>query len=131
MQYMDVREIRLANLRRLLNDRFNNVVAEFARAIDKDPNQARFILNPTKPGGRWLGERLARTIEKRLNLTPGSLDQNHGGETVIGEMTREEAALLDNYRNMKPEDQKTFAALGVSLAAAKYDLKMKKGNSGD
>lgn len=76
---METREIRLKNLLGLLGERFGGVVAEFARAIGKDPNQARFILNPQKAGGRWVGERLAREIEEKLALGRGWLDEDHGG----------------------------------------------------
>lgn len=72
----DLKKIRLENLHRLLNQRFKGVKAEFARAIGKDKNQARFILNPEKPGGRWLGERQAREIEEKLQLPRAWLDSD-------------------------------------------------------
>lgn len=71
---MDTREVRLANLQALVATRFGNSVAAFARAIERDYNQTRVLLNPTGPGGRWLGERLARQIEDKLELDPLSLD---------------------------------------------------------
>lgn len=80
IQAMDVKNIRLANLHRLLASRFNGVIARFAEGIGKDANQARFILYPEKPGGRWLGERLARQIERKLGLPDGYLDSIHNQE---------------------------------------------------
>ena len=71
---MDVSEQRLENVKLILATRFGGTIAKLAAAIGRDANQTRFILNPNKPGGRNIGEKLARTIEARLGLDPFTLD---------------------------------------------------------
>lgn len=105
---MELQEIRLQNLRRLVAIRFNGVVAQFARAIGKDRNQARFILHPEKPGGRWLGEKQAREIEATLGLPRLSLDFLDGdlsspslpdsSDNDAKELSAEDATLLDDVK---------------------------------
>lgn len=75
---MDVREIRLERLRKILAEKCGGVIAELARRIDKSAPQVRVMLNPEKPGGRWIGEKIARAIEHRLSLPRGWLDQEEG-----------------------------------------------------
>jgi phage repressor protein C with HTH and peptisase S24 domain len=70
------REIRLANVKRLIEARFDGVDADFARAIEKSPAQVWQFLN----GERNIGERLARQIEARLQLPTGALDLPGAGD---------------------------------------------------
>lgn len=67
---------RLANLRDVWQSRFGGNINALARAIEKDRNQVRVTLHPDKPGGRWIGEELAREIEAALKLPHLSLDSD-------------------------------------------------------
>lgn len=40
----------------------------------KDRNYIRFLLNPEKPGGRWMGESLASELEGAFGIPAGALD---------------------------------------------------------
>jgi phage repressor protein C with HTH and peptisase S24 domain len=68
---METNKVRLANVRAIIKDRFNDTVADFARAVDKDDAQVWAWLN----GVRNIGERLARNIEEKLGPAHGALDQ--------------------------------------------------------
>lgn len=70
---------RLANLRWLLQNRFEGVIAALARAIGRSANQTRLLINPDAEGGRKMGEKLARSIEQDLGLPPRWLDEKHEG----------------------------------------------------
>ena len=78
LRAMTIGAIRHQNLCWLLKHRFGGVQARLADAIGRNPNQARFLLNPEGPGGRWMGEKVARDIEKRLGLDPNSMDLPNG-----------------------------------------------------
>ena len=93
---MTTQQTRRRNLTYILNRDFAGVVARFARAVDKSANHMRVILNPDKPGGRSIGESLARQLEQRLGL-PGNvldiedenlyhshIDQRHQAEIAPG-----------------------------------------------
>ncbi|WP_148716463.1 S24 family peptidase [Chitinolyticbacter meiyuanensis] len=71
---MQIQQIRHANLVKLLNERFDGVIAQLAKASGKDRNYVRFLIYPEKPGGRAMGEKLAREIETALGLPSGWLD---------------------------------------------------------
>lgn len=71
---MSIQETRLRNLTYILDHDFGGVVARFARAVDKSANHMRVVLNPDKPGGRSIGEALARQLEDRLGLPGNVLD---------------------------------------------------------
>jgi hypothetical protein len=72
---METQDIRLARFRLLWERDYGKNIAALARAIKKDKNQVRFYLNPEKPGGRWMGEDMAREIEITLNLGTGWMDR--------------------------------------------------------
>lgn len=71
---MDIQRIRLRNLTFILERNFGGVIARLARAVDKSPNHMRVIFHPEKPGGRSIGEHLARQLEERLGLPRSVLD---------------------------------------------------------
>lgn len=86
---MDDAQIRRANLASIVETRFNGVLAECARAIGRDDAQLWTIMN----GGRNIGERLARDIEKKLGLARRELDREpasdgrHLADAALGEYT--------------------------------------------
>ena len=71
---MQIQETRLRNLTYILNRDFGGVVARLARAVEKSANHMRVVLNPERPGGRFIGEVLARQLEARLGLPANVLD---------------------------------------------------------
>lgn len=75
---MNVADIRHENLCWLLKHQFNGVQARLAVAVGRDPNQVRVLLRPQGPGGRWMGEKVARDIERRLGLPANRMDVLNG-----------------------------------------------------
>lgn len=63
---MDIYETRVKHLREIIGE---NQLKDFAAAFDLDPSYLSQLLN----GHRRLGERAAGTIERKLDLTPGTL----------------------------------------------------------
>lgn len=74
---MDISIIRRENLRLLIDDEpFKGSRAEFAKAVDTDPNYLSQLLSATKPVA--LGGKLARQIELALGKSKGWMDVQHG-----------------------------------------------------
>lgn len=71
----EIKQIRLANLKTLLEQKFAGSQARMADATERNPAQIRAILNPHSVGGRWIGEKVARDIELKLELAPGWMDE--------------------------------------------------------
>lgn len=63
-------DIRLANLKQLLERRFRGRIADMGRALERSDAYLWQLLN----GKRNLGERIARYIERKLGLPPSALD---------------------------------------------------------
>lgn len=73
---MDITDIRRENLRHLIDkEPFNSSRAEFAKAVDTDPNYLSQLLSHTKPVP--MGRSLARQIEVALGKPKGWMDQQH------------------------------------------------------
>jgi phage repressor protein C with HTH and peptisase S24 domain len=70
---MDAYDIRLANVRALIDSDFEGNQAAFARTIGREPNYVSRWFTDTLHRKR-IGERLAREIEEKLRLPPGRLD---------------------------------------------------------
>ena len=75
---MDTQDIRRAVLRALIKRNHNNVVRQFAAAIQKPDGQINDMLST--PPRKSFGERVARAIEKSYNLDPGYLDSLENSE---------------------------------------------------
>lgn len=67
---MDIKELRQRRLAALIKDRFGDNAAAFARAIDRSSSQVNDMLS----GRKSFGEKVARYIENKLNLTDGWFD---------------------------------------------------------
>lgn len=67
---MDDAAIRRANLQNALDERYGGVIADLARAIERDDAYVWQLLR----GTRNIGERVARHIETALHLARGTLD---------------------------------------------------------
>lgn len=68
----NVKGVRLANIERLIKERFGGVVSKFAKAIRKAPSQ----VHQWQTEVRTISEDSARSIEAALGLPNGSLDDS-------------------------------------------------------
>lgn len=105
---------RLAYLEHLRVKMFEGNAAALARSVNTDGNQVRQYLD----GGRNIGERFARHVEKELGLDLGVMDRpvdelEHQDEE---DLKPDEAALLRKYRNASPDGRvaiQNFAGLST------------------
>jgi phage repressor protein C with HTH and peptisase S24 domain len=79
---MDINKIRIANLKRIIHDEYNDSVHKFANTIGKDSGQFYRLFN----GGRSLGQILARKLEILLKIPPYSLDKSSDEETMVDQI---------------------------------------------
>lgn len=68
---MDINAIRRLNLGAIIKTDFGGNVSAFARRIDRKPSQILDVM----AGRKGFGEKLARSIEEGLSLTPRVLDE--------------------------------------------------------
>lgn len=71
---MDIKAVRRARLRRLIQDRFSGVNAKLAEKIERQPDYVSRLLTDKPRHRRDLGEKLARDIERKVGLPLGWLD---------------------------------------------------------
>ncbi|TKB53283.1 S24 family peptidase [Ferrimonas aestuarii] len=87
---MRIEQIRLANVKKIIEERFDGVQVRFCEAINRKPQQiSRYIKGKTKLGGE-----LARHIEKELDLPDGCLDST---ESIDDNLDRTSAALKQYF----------------------------------
>ena len=107
-----IHEIRRRQLQRLVQQRFHGVQAAFATEIQRQADIVSGLLR----GKRNLGETLARTIEAKVHLPAGWLDQD-GLELprqVLAGMRVQEATSTA-YAIQPPTDQEVRGELLVAL----------------
>lgn len=78
MAGMDIKAIRLANLRRLLREQFADNQTDLGLATGRKQQYFSDVLTPERK--KSFGEKVCRAIEKRLDLPPLWFDQSHSGE---------------------------------------------------
>lgn len=78
---MDIYELRRANLRALIEMRFNGKASSLAAAVDRQPSYISRCLSESGPHAKPIGERFARHIEEALELLPMALDTAPGHDT--------------------------------------------------
>jgi hypothetical protein len=79
----DIYEIRLRNLRFLIDEHVNGNLAQFVEWTLNGSMSYKALQNVTGPGRkRNLGSMLARRIEAHLQLVPGWMDHDHSGLIV-------------------------------------------------
>lgn len=103
---------RLVYLEHLRDEMFGGNAAALARGIAKDPNQVREYL----AGGRNIGERFARLVERELQLDFGVMDRplDELEKQDEADLKPDEAALLRKYRIASPDGRvaiQSFAGL--------------------
>ena len=81
--FMDTFTIRRANLRHLIDTKFGRNQAAFAEAVGCKPPQVNRWLSTTATDPRNITETSARSIERKLGLISGWLDQEHHGDTDL------------------------------------------------
>ena len=74
---MNIYAIRRANLQALIDEYAAGNAAEFARLVERERSQIGQYLSSTYNQGRSIGERVARSIEKKLAIPSGYLDASH------------------------------------------------------
>jgi hypothetical protein len=94
---MDLKARRRAAVQRLIDDRFDGVVADFALKIERAPAQVWQFMK----GDRHIGERLARDIELKLELSEGFLDTTQDSAPEVG-LSPEEADAFKRLREASP-----------------------------
>ena len=109
---MDIRDIRLANLKTLIRERAGGNNAKFVELAGLESHTA--LLHVTGPRRtRNLGSRLARKIEHNLNLGAGWMDRDHSteaGSATPGDGGRVERALrfYDSVEKLPPKALKAL-----------------------
>lgn len=114
----DVRRRRHTQFVWLHRERFGSNAAALARALGKDAPYVRFRLHPEKPGGRWIGERLAREIELKLDLGDRWMDGPADGLHSALDDWRLQASA----RSQRVIDQLTLLARKNELSDADWAL---------
>lgn len=76
---MNINKTRIANLKRIIFEDYNNSIHQFATRIGRHSSQFYNLFS----GDRSFGQKLARDLEILLNLTPLTLDKSSDEETII------------------------------------------------
>lgn len=79
---MDIKEIRRARVRQIIDRDFGGTDSEFAHRIGRQPSYISRIFTDKPEHRRNIGEGLARKIEIECGLEPGYLDLPFGDESV-------------------------------------------------
>jgi hypothetical protein len=120
---MEDQEIRRQRLRAWINANLNGNEAELARQTNRKPSQ----ISDTLAGRKSFGEKLARSIERKLRMPKDYLD-NDGDVASLG-LPADVTALIVAYADLLPEQQERALA-DFRLKAAEnrhnYELMEKK-----
>lgn len=127
MDKAEIQEIRLHNLRRVVEERFGGSKSSFAAAIGRRRQQVYALM--TDGSTRVpLGSRLARYIENTLGLEAESLDAKVRGKKPNGEhaaargrVTGQQRALLDWWEWLLPAQRQRVASEIVQLARSNQE----------
>lgn len=105
--------IRRANLKALIDERFEGNRAAFCRATGKNPNLINLILSKNPDLQRGIGEKLCREIEELLSLPSGWLDQksptNTERSTSIPVVTNADLKSGEEWLVLLPETVRALA----------------------
>lgn len=124
MAGMKPHEIRLKNLQRLIDEKFDGNKGRFADAIGRKRPQVYRLFSGSTASRRDVGEELARDIERLLGLQRGFLDQEEVVESGLIEKPESNVksglrpiAAWDNEEELDPEQYVFLPALEIKLAA--------------
>lgn len=87
---MKIQEVRRARLRRFIDERYEGNVSRFAAAAGKSQSQIADMLDLRKS----FGERVARSLEEKLGLPGGWLDQDDESSPPLPTIDDERAGFL-------------------------------------
>jgi len=93
---MDIKSIRKANLRRLIDEQAGGVISRFARHVGTDESYISQILSEKTRGN--VGSKLARQIENAYGLEDGSMDSLPNPNQKFIEMAREMESAPENIQ---------------------------------
>lgn len=79
---MDINQIRIANLKRIILEDYGDSVHRFAKAIGRHSSQFYALFN----GERSFGQNLARDLEIELKIPKMTLDRSADEETIIDQV---------------------------------------------
>lgn len=118
---MDIKEIRKARLRQIINLKFGGVMARLAEAIGRQSSYVARILAESSDHSRNIGEKLAREIEEACDLPYRYLDAPFDAEFMPdgnGWMVAD-----PQHQAQPPSDQRESTDLGdVGLNIPKMDI---------
>lgn len=77
-----ISEVRRANLRALISEKYEGNRSSFSRATKKNVNLINLVLSNNPDHRRNIGERLARDLEQAVGLPTGWLDIDRNGGSV-------------------------------------------------
>ncbi len=109
---MPTNEKRRATVQRIIKERFEGRVVDFAKSIERSPAQVWQFMNE-----RSIGEKLARDIEAKIGLPHGALD---GEQQSPPGFTADEVELVQRYRKSKAQ----WRAMLQQIAGMKYQQEM-------
>ncbi|WP_256207166.1 S24 family peptidase [Pseudomonas sp. P97.38] len=72
---MDIKDIRRARVRQIIDRDFGGKDADFAAKVDKQPSYISRLFTDKTEHLRNIGEKMARDFEMKCGLVPGSLDR--------------------------------------------------------
>jgi phage repressor protein C with HTH and peptisase S24 domain len=72
---MDIKDIRRARVRQIIDRDFGGKDADFAARVDKQPSYISRLFTDKAEHLRNIGEKMARDFEMKCGLAPGSLDR--------------------------------------------------------
>ncbi|WP_296271754.1 S24 family peptidase [Pseudomonas sp. UBA6323] len=138
---MDIYEIRRANLRALLHDRFEGKIASLAEALDRAPSYLSRCITDKPDHRKRIGEEFARDIELKLGLPMLSLNYLNTGSEASSAAELVHQMLAKHGQKLSQEARErliaatneTPAALvmpqrGDEIRIAHYDVQGAMGN---
>lgn len=114
MRGMEIKDIRRARVRELIDRNFRGIDADFANRIGRQPSYISRIFTEKAEHRRNIGEALARQIESECGIEAGSLDRPFGDDEPLSKAvagaarprlkTEMEMAPIDAWDDSTPLD---------------------------
>lgn len=92
---MNMNKIRIANLRRIISESYNNSIHCFAKKNGRHSSQFYNLFK----GDRSFGQKLARDLELLLKLAPLSLDKSPDEESILDKIALIPSYLINTMTN--------------------------------
>lgn len=114
--FFDIYAVRRKNLQSIVNDVSGGNIAEFARKVNRSRSQVSQYLSAGYNGGRSIGERIARQIEKDLDLPMMELDKLNRSIEKTQEPWPFKRISRDKIRDLSESDLLRFETLAIDAA---------------